>query len=114
MKKLFVAWIAGAVIILWSAPFARAQQGDTTAGKATFTKSCATCHGADGNSPKEAIAKLLKAEIPHLGASEIQAKSDDEIKKVITEGYQKMKPVKGLADKDVRNLIAFVRTIKKP
>ena len=114
MKKLLVGWIAGALIILCSAQFARAQQGDATAGKAIFTKSCATCHGADGNSPKEAIAKMLKAEIPPLGASDVQAKSDDEIKKVITEGYEKMKPIKGLADKDVSNVIAFVRTIKKP
>jgi mono/diheme cytochrome c family protein len=113
MKKLLVGSIAG-VVILWSAQSARAQQGDATAGKTTFTKTCATCHGADGNSPKEAIAKLLKAEIPQLGSSVVQAKSDAEIKKVITEGGIKMKPIKGLADKDVRNVIAFVRTVKKP
>ena len=113
MKRVTVGLIAG-VVILWSAQFVLAQQGDATAGKAAFAKSCSTCHGADGNSPKEAIAKMLKAEIPPLGASDVQAKSDDEIKKVITEGYEKMKPIKGLADKDVSNVIAFVRTIKKP
>ena len=112
MKTARVGLIAG-MIILWSAHFALAQQGDAKAGKETFAKSCATCHGADGNSPKEAIAKMLKAEIPLLGAKDIQAKSDDEIKKAITEGFQKMKPVKGLTDKDVRNVIAFVRTLKK-
>ena len=112
MKTVTVGLMAG-VVILWSAQFVRAQQGDATAGKAAFAKSCSTCHGADGNSPKEAIAKMLKAEIPPLGASDVQAKSDDEIKKVITEGYLKMKPIKGLSDKDVSNVIAFVRTIKK-
>jgi len=57
---------------------------------------------------------MLKAEIPLLGSGDVQAKSDDEIRKAITEGYEKMKPIKGLSDKDVRNVIAFVRGIKKP
>jgi cytochrome c553 len=113
MKKVAVGLVAG-VVILWNVQIAQAQKGDATAGKATFAKSCSTCHGADGNSPKDAIAKMLKAEIPPLGASDVQAKSDEEIKKAITEGYGKMKPVKGLSDKDVSNVIAFFRTIKKP
>ena len=113
MKKKSVGLMTG-ILILWNATFVLAQQGDATAGKATFAKSCSICHGPDGNSPKEAIAKMLKAEIPQLGSSDIQAKSDDEIRKVITEGYEKMKPIKGLSDKDVRIVIAFVRAIKKP
>jgi mono/diheme cytochrome c family protein len=109
----------GAVIvtvfaILLSAQSSLAQGGDAKAGQLTFTKTCSTCHGADGNSPKEAVAKMLKAEIPKLGSAEIQAKNDDEIKKVITQGFEKMRPLKELTDKDVRNVIAFVRTIPKP
>lgn len=100
------------VVFLMGIKFAGAQ-GDATAGKAVYEKSCGTCHAADG-APKEAIAKMLKVEIPHLGAKEVQAKGDADLKKVIAEGYQKMKPVKGLADKDVANVIAFVRTLKKP
>jgi len=100
--------------ILLCAQLSLAQGGDAKAGKAVFTKSCTTCHGADGNSPKEAVAKMLKAEIPKLGSPEVQAKKDDEIKKVITQGYEKMKPIKELTDKDVQNLVAFVRTIPKP
>jgi cytochrome c2 len=97
---------------LMGAHFALAQQGDAKAGTAVYNKSCATCHSADGT-PKEAIAKMLKVEIPHLGSAEVQAKSDADLKKVIVEGYEKMKPVKGLADKDVANVIAFLRTLKK-
>ena len=44
----------------------------------------------------------------------MQGKSDADLKKVVTVGYEKMKPVKGLADKDVANVIAFVRTLKTP
>jgi mono/diheme cytochrome c family protein len=101
------------VLFLMGASVARAQGGDATAGKAVFTKSCVSCHAADG-APKEAIAKMLKVEMKHLGSQEVQAKSDADLKKVITEGYEKMKAVKGLADKDVANVIAFVRTLKQP
>ena len=101
------------VVFLMGAQLARAQGGDATAGKVVFSKSCATCHAADG-APKAAIAKMLKVEMEHLGAKEVQDKSDADLKKVVVEGYEKMKPVKGLADKDVANVIAFVRTLKQP
>ena len=71
---------------------------------------CWMCHSADG-APKEAIAKMVKAEIKHLGSKEVQAKSDADLRKVITEGYGKMKAVKTLADKDAANVIAYVRTL---
>jgi len=109
-KYLLLSVVA---VFLMAAPLARAQGGDATAGKAVYNKSCATCHAADG-APKEAIAKMLKVEIPHLGAKAVQDKSDADLKKVIVEGYEKMKPVKGLADKDVAGVIAFVRTLKQP
>jgi len=97
---------------LFGAQLALAQGGDAKVGKAVYDKSCATCHGADGT-PKEAIAKMLKVEIPHLGSKEMQAKSDADIQKAITAGYEKMKPVKGLSDKDVANVVAYMRTLKK-
>ena len=112
--KTVSAVIITAFAILLSAQYSLAQGGDAKTGKAVFTKSCATCHGPDGNSPKEAVAKMLKAEIPKLGSPEIQAKKDDDLKKVITQGYEKMKPLKELGDKDVQNVIAFLRTIPKP
>jgi len=101
------------LLFVMGASLAKAQGGDAKAGKPVYDKQCATCHSADGT-PKEAVAKMLKVEIPHLGSKDVQAKSDADIKTVITEGYQKMKPVKGLADKDVANVIAYVRTLKKP
>jgi mono/diheme cytochrome c family protein len=103
--------IAVLAAVLGSAHMALAQQGDAKAGKAVYDKSCATCHGTDGT-PKEAIAKMLKVEIPHMSAPSVQAKTDADLKKVVTEGVGKMKPVKGLADKDLANVIAYLRTLK--
>jgi hypothetical protein len=55
---------------------------------------------------------MMKVEIPALGSKEVQAKSDAELKKVITEGKGKMKPVAGLSAKQVDNVVAFIRTLK--
>ena len=105
------ARFAVAVAFLFGAHLALAQGGDAKAGKAVFDKQCATCHGPDGT-PKDAVAKMLKVEMRHLGAKEVQAKSDGDIHKVIVEGYQKMKPQK-MADKDTANVIAHIRTLKQ-
>jgi hypothetical protein len=48
-----------------------------------------------------------------LGSKDVQSKSDAELKKIITEGNGKMKPVGGLDDKQVADVIAFVRTLKE-
>lgn len=102
------------VVFMMSAQVAMAQKGDANAGKEPFTKTCALCHGPDGNTPKASVAKLLKVDIPQLGSSDAQSKSDEEIKNIIMQGNKKMKPVKSLSEKDAYNVIAFVRTIKKP
>lgn len=85
--------------------------GDAAKGKATYASKCAMCHGAGGEG-KDAMAKVLKVEFRHLGAKEVQAKKDDELKKEIVQGTGKMKPVK-LTDEEAANVIAFVRTLKK-
>lgn len=105
---LGVGVILGALLI--SSPGLIAQGGDAAAGKAPYTKSCAGCHGPTGE-PKAALAKILKVEMRHLGSKEVLAKSDAELRKDVMEGFGKMKPIKGLSDKDVNNLIAYVRTL---
>ena len=86
--------------------------GDAAAGKAAYEKACKTCHGASGTA-NPAMVKMLKVDIKDLGSAEIQEKSDADIKTIITEGKGKMKPVKTVAGKEVDNVIAYVRSLKK-
>ena len=86
--------------------------GDATAGKATYDKSCKSCHGAAGVA-NPAIAKMLKIEMKDLGSAEAQMVSDDAMKKILTTGQGKMKPVASVTGKSIDNVIAFVRTFKK-
>lgn len=84
---------------------------DVTAGKTAYDTACKKCHGADGT-PNAAIAKMLKVEMKHLGAKDVQAKSDADLKKETLEGVGKMKGLAGV-EKDVANILAFVRTLKQ-
>jgi mono/diheme cytochrome c family protein len=89
-----------------------APSADAAAGKAVFKSRCQTCHGANGEG-NEMLSKALGAHIPAMNSEQVQGKSDDEIKTVITEGKGKMTAIKGLSDEGIANVIAFVRTFKK-
>lgn len=79
-------------------------------GKTVYAKKCVSCHGDKGEG-KPAIAKAMKVELKHLGAPEVQKKTDAQLAKEITEGVEKMKPVK-LSDDEVKAIVAYVRTLK--
>ena len=91
--------------------FLRDVQGDAKAGKVVYDSKCKLCHGADGKG-NAALAKTLMVTFKDLGSKEILSKSDDELKKNITEGTGKMQPVKGLTDKQASDLIAFLRDVQ--
>jgi cytochrome c5 len=82
------------------------------AGKEIYDKSCKTCHGAEGQG-NPAIAKAMKVELKPLGSNEVQAKSDEDLKKVVTKGSGKMKPIAALSAKQVDEVVAHVRSLKK-
>ena len=86
--------------------------GDAEAGATLFKKKCAMCHAQDG-SGNEKMAKMLKVEIRDLGSAEVQERTDEDIAKIVKEGDGKMKPVEGLSEDDIANVIAFIRTLKK-
>jgi cytochrome c6 len=99
-------------ILICLAPTAAFAAGNADAGKETFGKKCAICHGKTGAGDGPA-AKAFKGAIPDLSSKEVQALSDADISKVINEGKGKMQPVKDLSKSDVANLTAFIRTLKK-
>jgi len=85
---------------------------DAKAGEDTFNKSCKMCHGDKGATPNPNIAKMFGVPIPVLGSKDVQAKSDADLKTVITQGKGKM-PKTTVTGGDVDNVIAYVRTLKQ-
>jgi mono/diheme cytochrome c family protein len=85
---------------------------DATAGKAVYDKKCKVCHGADGQG-NPGMAKALKIEFKALGSADVQKMSDADLKKTVMMGMGTMKPVSGLSEGDVDNVVAYVRSLKK-
>jgi mono/diheme cytochrome c family protein len=87
------------------------QAADATAGKAAFDKSCKSCHGPDG-AGNPAIAKMFKVEMRDLKSADVQAMSDADLMKIMTDGKGKMKPVAS-ASSSAADIVAYMRTWKK-
>lgn len=87
---------------------------DAVAGKKVYEDKCMICHGADGQW-KTGYAAAMGLQPAQLTSDEVQKKTDAEIKKIILEGSRgRMKPIKGLSDADIANVIAYGRaTFKK-
>jgi mono/diheme cytochrome c family protein len=107
MKKTFFT-----MLIALLATLTASAAGDATAGKATYNKYCKSCHGTDGQHNPN-IAKVMKVEMKDLGSSDVQSMSDADLKKPITDGMGKMKPIKSISGADLDNVIAYIRTFKK-
>ena len=102
MLKVF--FTTAVFFVLSTASFA----ADSAAGKATYDKSCKSCHGADG-AGNPAIAKMMKVDLKDLKAPDIKA---DDIEKAITQGKGKMKPIAGVSAADAANVAAYVKSLK--
>lgn len=110
MKR--VVQLALILLVVFAVPSLILAKGDAAKGKALYTAKCATCHGPAGEG-KDAIAKMMKVELRHLGSKEVQDKTDAQLTEAMTKGTGKMKPVAGLKDPEIADLIAFVRSLKK-
>ena len=112
IRKLAGVLVTAGLLFAASVSLPARPAGDATAGKDIYIKKCKTCHGEDGHG-NDGMAKLLKTTIPPLDGSETQKMSDADLKKIIVEGKGKMKPLQGLSDAEIDNVIAYVRTMKK-
>lgn len=91
--------------------FTSAPAGAQDAGAALYKTKCAACHGPDGKG-ETAVGKANK--IRDLGSPEVQQQGDADLTAVITNGKGKMPAYgKSLKPEQVKDLVAFIRTLKK-
>ena len=109
MKKLIMLSIAAMALATLSA-----RAGDA---KALYDQSCTKCHGADGKGDTKMGKKLGVKD--YSDAKVQDALKDDAAFKSIKEGLKdkdgktEMNPADGIADEDIKALVAYMRTFKK-
>jgi len=85
-------------------------KADGTTTEATYKAKCAMCHGPDGKGETPA-GKAMK--VKDFGSTEVQKLTDTEFADAITKGKEKMPAVKGLTPDQVKDLVAYVRSLGK-
>jgi cytochrome c6 len=106
MKQLGKVTLVGALIPGMCLVSVRAK-ADTAAGETLFKAKCAACHGADGKGNS-----AMKT--PDWSSAEVQKMSDAELAAVITNGKPPMMPpFKSLTADQVKDLVSYIRSLKK-
>jgi cytochrome c553 len=85
--------------------------------KANWGEHCAKCHGDDGKGQTKMGRKLS---ISDMSDPKVQAKfTDEEAMKAMKEGVKDsagkvtMKPIEGVSEPEMKELIAYLRALKK-
>lgn len=105
------AVVAVLTVLLFSCGSLAQESVNIGTGRAVFENKCAVCHGEDASGKTE-MAKSLHVMIPDYRSAEVQNLTDDDIKRVVTQGKGSMPPVGGLSVQDLTNLIVFIRTFE--
>jgi len=109
MKDVLVR--VGATLLFAAALFLVTPSAHAQSGAALFKAKCAPCHGADGKGDTS-MGKVLK--VRDLSSEDVQKQTDAELTKITEDGKNKMPAYKGkLTDDQIKDLVAFIRTLKK-
>ena len=86
--------------------FSLPARADVAAAQATYKAKCAGCHGADAKG-KEALKTL------DWSTDAVQKMTDAELSAIITNGKGKMPPYKTMTADQVKDMVAYIRSLKK-
>jgi cytochrome c6 len=95
-----IALVAGSSIL--SSP----AKADVASAEATFKAKCAACHGADGKGKE-----MMKTR--DLGSADVQKQTDADLTTIITKGKGKMPAYGTLTPDQVKDLVTYIRSLKK-
>ncbi len=105
-KKHLGGVTCAAILLAGAGLFSSMARADAAAGGATFKAKCAGCHGADG-AGKDAMKTR------DLGSADVQKQSDADLSGIIANGKGKMPPYKTLSADQVKDLVSYIRSLKK-
>jgi mono/diheme cytochrome c family protein len=95
--------------VLCAALFVVSSAGFCQTGEATYKARCASCHGAAGT-PSAGMAKMMG--IKPVSDPTIQALTVEQMSTAVKAGKGKMKPIAGLTDAQIKDVVMFYRGLK--
>jgi len=105
MTKSIRSQVVLAVVVALASAVGFAQAG----GEATYKAKCQSCHGSAGI-PNPGIAKMMGVK-PNTDA-EIKKLTVDQMIASVKNGKNKMRPVAGLTDAQIKEAVVYYRSLK--
>jgi mono/diheme cytochrome c family protein len=78
-------------------------------GEATYKAKCSTCHGSTGT-PSPGIAKMMG--VKAASDPSVKSMSAADMIAVVKNGKGKMKPIAGLTDPQIKDVVTYFRSLK--
>jgi mono/diheme cytochrome c family protein len=78
-------------------------------GEATYKAKCASCHGSAGT-PSPGMAKMLG--VKPVSDPSVKSMTAAQMEAVVKNGKGKMKPVAGLTDAQIKDVVTYFRSLK--
>jgi mono/diheme cytochrome c family protein len=78
-------------------------------GEATYKAKCASCHGSAGT-PSPGMAKMMG--VKPVSDPSVKAMTATEMDAVVKNGKGKMKPIAGLSDAQIKDVVTYFRSLK--
>ena len=108
MKKVASCTMVFALVLLLVGLVTATAKADTA--EATYKAKCQMCHGPDGKG-ETPTGKAMK--VKDFSSEDVQKMSDADLTATITNGKGKMPAYKTLTPEQVKDLIAYVRSLGK-
>jgi mono/diheme cytochrome c family protein len=105
MTKIFRSQMVLAVAVSLASAVCFAQ----SSGEATYKAKCQMCHGATGT-PSAGMAKAMGIKASTDPA--IKALTEAQMAAAVKDGKGKMKPIAGLTDAQIKDVVMFYRGLK--
>lgn len=116
--NIFLNCMLGIALVLTLGMSAALEAADAERGRLLYRENCAQCHGLEGSGKGINAPHLEVAPRNHTDYEEMNARSNEELFKAISEGGQAVNksvlmPNWGqtLSEQDINNLIAFLRKL---
>jgi len=100
-----------AVVVFVVSVVCLAQTSSQSSAQATYKAKCAMCHGATGT-PSEAMVKTMG--VKPASHADIKKLTEAQMIDAVKNGKGKMKPVGGLTEAQIKEVVGFYRSFLNP